>query len=305
MEYYSFEKVLKELQMEEDELKRLVSEGEIRAFRDEDKMKFKRSDIDGLKKGRMTEPTIILPSGEPEDSAEDSEVLLVEEDTSETLLDIDDLDGAETSSTSVPTVDFSSSEFDDDSSASETITEELTFEEDSGSYVLESSDDVLIDSSGDLMDLDSGGDTFIDSDTGLQTEPLEMDHDIQEDDFGMLDDEPDETMQIEEDEEFVISQGGLTSQEGRATTPMIVPRMMAAKPLSPMMTGLLVASTLIMIISSVLMISIVRETDTKLTSGLTDTLYGIAPTAPGYNGKKKSDSKIKSHVKWRQTRRAK
>ncbi|WP_372365738.1 hypothetical protein [Candidatus Uabimicrobium sp. HlEnr_7] len=179
-QYYSFEKVLKELQMEEDELKRLVSEGEIRAFRDEDKMKFKKSDIDGLKKGRMTEPTIILPSGEPDDSSEDSEVLLVEEDTSETLLDIDDLDGGDSSSTTVPTVDFSSSDFDDSSYPSETITEELTFEEDSGSYVLESSDDVFIDSSGELLDVssDSSGKTFIESDTELQTEPLDMDSDI-------------------------------------------------------------------------------------------------------------------------------
>jgi len=44
-DFYSFDKVLRELQMEEEELKRLVSEGEIRAFRDEDKMKFKKEDI--------------------------------------------------------------------------------------------------------------------------------------------------------------------------------------------------------------------------------------------------------------------
>jgi hypothetical protein len=40
----------------------MVSEGELRAFRDENKMKFKREDVDNLKKGRITEPTIILPS---------------------------------------------------------------------------------------------------------------------------------------------------------------------------------------------------------------------------------------------------
>ncbi len=116
-EYYSFDKVLKELQIEEDELRRLVSEGEIRAFRDGEKMKFRPSDIDGLKKGRMTEPTIILPAGEP-DSGEESEVLLVEEsdnenDTSET--DAVDLSAFEkssdevpgSSSNSIPTVDIS------------------------------------------------------------------------------------------------------------------------------------------------------------------------------------------------------
>lgn len=48
-EYYSFEKALEELNLKEEDLKRLVSEGEIRAFRDEDKMKFKKADVDKLK----------------------------------------------------------------------------------------------------------------------------------------------------------------------------------------------------------------------------------------------------------------
>ena len=48
-EYYSFEKALRELNLRDEELKRLVSEGEIRAFRDEDKMKFKREDVEKLK----------------------------------------------------------------------------------------------------------------------------------------------------------------------------------------------------------------------------------------------------------------
>jgi hypothetical protein len=183
MEYYSFEKVLRELQMEEDELKRLVSEGEIRAFRDEDKMKFRKSDIDGLKKGRMTEPTIILPSGESEEYSEDSEVVLVEDDTSETLLDIEDLDSG-SSSTSVPNMDLAFSDaVSSSSAASETITEELNFEEESGSYVLDASDDVLIDSSEELTavnDSQARGETFIDSDTGLETEPLDSLNDSQD-----------------------------------------------------------------------------------------------------------------------------
>ena len=48
-EFISLEKALKELRLKEEELKRLVSEGEIRAFRDADKMKFKRDDIEKLK----------------------------------------------------------------------------------------------------------------------------------------------------------------------------------------------------------------------------------------------------------------
>src|SRR5688572_25579976 len=62
VEYFSFEEVMSELELSEEDLKRMVSEGELRAFRDENKMKFKREDVEHLKKGRITEPTIILPS---------------------------------------------------------------------------------------------------------------------------------------------------------------------------------------------------------------------------------------------------
>ena len=62
VEYFSFEEVMAELELSEEDLKRMVSEGELRAFRDENKMKFKVEDVEQLKKGRITEPTIILPS---------------------------------------------------------------------------------------------------------------------------------------------------------------------------------------------------------------------------------------------------
>lgn len=50
-EYYSFEEVLKDLKLEENELKRLVSAGEIRAFRDKNTMRFKAEDVARLKGG--------------------------------------------------------------------------------------------------------------------------------------------------------------------------------------------------------------------------------------------------------------
>lgn len=53
-EFISFDKVLRELQMQEEELKRLVSEGEIRAFRDQDKMKFKKEDVDRFRKSHTS-----------------------------------------------------------------------------------------------------------------------------------------------------------------------------------------------------------------------------------------------------------
>ena len=64
-DFYSFEKVLKELHLQEEDLKKLVSEGEIRAFRDDDKMKFKKEDIERFRNvGDGDLPTIEAPSGE-------------------------------------------------------------------------------------------------------------------------------------------------------------------------------------------------------------------------------------------------
>ena len=47
-DFLSFEKALRELKMRSEELKKLVSEGEIRAFRDGDSMKFRREDVTAL-----------------------------------------------------------------------------------------------------------------------------------------------------------------------------------------------------------------------------------------------------------------
>jgi hypothetical protein len=80
-EYYSFEDVLKDLEIGEDELKRMVSEGELRAFRDENKMKFRRDDVENLRKGRTSEPTLILPAQDMGDGGGS--------DAAETILDLD------------------------------------------------------------------------------------------------------------------------------------------------------------------------------------------------------------------------
>lgn len=47
-EFFTFDEVLKKLNIDETKLKRLVSEGEIRAFREGDEMKFRRSDVENL-----------------------------------------------------------------------------------------------------------------------------------------------------------------------------------------------------------------------------------------------------------------
>lgn len=48
-DFYSFDEALDELKLKEDELKRLVSEGEIRAFRKGDTMKLRRADVENLR----------------------------------------------------------------------------------------------------------------------------------------------------------------------------------------------------------------------------------------------------------------
>jgi excisionase family DNA binding protein len=48
-EYYSFDEALDELRLKEEELKRLVSEGEIRAFREGETMKLRQSDVKALR----------------------------------------------------------------------------------------------------------------------------------------------------------------------------------------------------------------------------------------------------------------
>jgi excisionase family DNA binding protein len=47
-EFYTFDEVINKLDIDETKLKRLVSEGEIRAFREGDEMKFRRSDVENL-----------------------------------------------------------------------------------------------------------------------------------------------------------------------------------------------------------------------------------------------------------------
>jgi hypothetical protein len=51
-EFYSFDEVLKRLKIDEQRLKKLVSEGEIRAFREGAEMKFRKLDIDNMDKTR-------------------------------------------------------------------------------------------------------------------------------------------------------------------------------------------------------------------------------------------------------------
>ncbi|MHC5210241.1 MAG: MerR family transcriptional regulator [Planctomycetota bacterium] len=86
-DYYSFDEVLKNLELEEDELKRLVSAGEIRAFRDKDTMRFKAEDVVRLQGDQGVEEDLALDDLELEleDDLEPAPIA-VEADADETLL---------------------------------------------------------------------------------------------------------------------------------------------------------------------------------------------------------------------------
>ncbi len=91
-EFMSFEEVLKELQIDEGELKKLISRGELRGFREGKSMKFKKEDVLNLKKGREAEPTVILTDSDQEMGiAESSDELILDESTSDTVLNIGEI----------------------------------------------------------------------------------------------------------------------------------------------------------------------------------------------------------------------
>ena len=74
-EFYSFDEALKQLRLKEEELKRLVSEGEIRAFREGGTMKLRRTDVESLRSE--------LSGGEVVDLGDVKEELVFEDDVHE------------------------------------------------------------------------------------------------------------------------------------------------------------------------------------------------------------------------------
>ena len=64
-EYFDFEEAISQLEIGEEELKRMVSEGELRAFRNENKLKFKKEDIEGVKMARALKPERVFHHNDP------------------------------------------------------------------------------------------------------------------------------------------------------------------------------------------------------------------------------------------------
>lgn len=84
-DFLSFEKALRELKMRSEELKKLVSEGEIRAFRDGDSMKFRREDISALSSKEEGDSNLSFA-----DSLEDDTGMVTEQISEEDTLIADD-----------------------------------------------------------------------------------------------------------------------------------------------------------------------------------------------------------------------
>jgi len=74
-EFVTFEEAMALLQVEDSELRELVSSGELRAFRDQNRLRFRQNDVLALKRKREMTPTIITDGtgGEGEISIEDTE----------------------------------------------------------------------------------------------------------------------------------------------------------------------------------------------------------------------------------------
>lgn len=97
-DFLSFEEVLKELQMQEGELRGMVSQGKLRAFRDENTLKFRRADVEKLREERSTVPTDMGVPAQPQPTPTEPPVQQVAEEPIDLLADdiLDYDDAAET-----------------------------------------------------------------------------------------------------------------------------------------------------------------------------------------------------------------
>ncbi|MEM7308706.1 MAG: hypothetical protein AAF682_18635 [Planctomycetota bacterium] len=95
-QFYSFNEALEQLRLKEEELKRLVSEGEIRAFRDGETMQLRRQDVENLRNELMGGDVVDLGgAGEDlvfEDDADLGDAGMATEEISEMDTMIDDVE---------------------------------------------------------------------------------------------------------------------------------------------------------------------------------------------------------------------
>jgi hypothetical protein len=145
-EFYNFDEVLRQLNIDENRLKRLVSEGEIRAFREGGNMKFKQNEIDGLAgragRGGQTSETSLTEISLEDDSQPTVNVGAGGGDTlSDDLLEEPDL----TASGGLQTAEISSQDTFIDQGDVGMSTEPIDFTEDDGLGDDEEIEDIGVD----------------------------------------------------------------------------------------------------------------------------------------------------------------
>lgn len=169
-EYISFNEALKELGISENELRAMVTRGQLRVIGRGGREMFRRSAIENLKRATKTQPTIILPSNEDEPAAvvSDDEPLGFGDEPSP--LDIDDQapteipalldedDNSVTAETVMPTIELTPQERSGDEEHTDVATQEVSLAdhdylilegERSGAGVAEAPEAVLAEAEGD------------------------------------------------------------------------------------------------------------------------------------------------------------
>lgn len=141
-EFYTFDEVLRQLNIDENRLKRLVSEGELRAFREGEQMKFKRTEIDGLAgrsgRGGQTSETSLTEISLEDDSQPTVNVGSADIDT----LSADLLDEPDVATGGMRTAEISSQDTFIDQGDVGMSTEPIDFTEDDGLDDIEEVEDI-------------------------------------------------------------------------------------------------------------------------------------------------------------------
>jgi hypothetical protein len=260
----SFNDVVNELGISEDELKKLVADNEIRSFHEAGELKFKKEDVNQLKNRLETAPTIVL-SDTDSSSLLDDEPLLEEEPTLEE-----------------PTLEEPALEepvLEEQPSSNETTLEEPVLEDAGKEPELDlSGPEEVSPSEETVMDVDG---ILDDDDDAITLEEPETDTSKSVGDDTVLDsglgDEDDLSFGLDDTEEDDIL-GQATSSGGPR---MLTPRTQEA---SPALTGLLVLLALILILPGAILINLASENggvfpawiteDLTFLNGVIDTILG-------------------------------
>jgi len=88
-EYYTMEEVMRILQVDEDELRRMISQRELRAVKVGNQIKFPKADVDKLRGKREAEPTIILSDSDAELDIPEEQLLVSDEAERETVAGVE------------------------------------------------------------------------------------------------------------------------------------------------------------------------------------------------------------------------